>query len=98
MIYDQTKITPQTILVHFNTQHKDLKYTINVETDNQITYIDFNLSNKRGKIEMEVYRKPTTTDVTINNTSCHPKEHKLATFKTGYIGSLYYSSMKIKKK
>jgi hypothetical protein len=27
---------------------------------------------------MEVYRKPTATDVTINNTSYHPKEHKLA--------------------
>jgi hypothetical protein len=30
---------------------------------------------------MEVYRKPTTTDVTINNTSSHPKENKLEAFK-----------------
>jgi hypothetical protein len=29
---------------------------------------------------MEVYRKPMT-DIMINNTSCHPKEHKLAAFK-----------------
>jgi hypothetical protein len=27
---------------------------------------------------MEVYRKTTATDVTINNKSCHPKEHKLS--------------------
>jgi hypothetical protein len=60
---------------------KDLKFTINEETDSQITYLDLNLTNKRGKIEMEVYRKPTTTDVTINNTLCYHKEHKLATFK-----------------
>jgi hypothetical protein len=30
---------------------------------------------------MEIYRKPTATDVMINNTSCHPKEHKLAAYK-----------------
>jgi hypothetical protein len=30
---------------------------------------------------MEVYRKLTMTDVTINNTSCHPKEHKLEAYK-----------------
>jgi hypothetical protein len=30
---------------------------------------------------MEVYRKPRATDVTINNTSCHLKEHKLAACK-----------------
>jgi hypothetical protein len=30
---------------------------------------------------MEVYRKPTATDITINSNSCHPKEHKLAAYK-----------------
>jgi hypothetical protein len=29
---------------------------------------------------MEVYRKPTATDITINTNSCHPKE-KLAAYK-----------------
>jgi hypothetical protein len=65
LLYDQTKITPQTILEQFNIQHKDLKFTINEEMDNQITCLDLNLTNKWGQIEMEVYRKPTTTDVMI---------------------------------
>jgi hypothetical protein len=30
---------------------------------------------------MEIYRKPTTTDLTINNKSCHPKEHKLTAYR-----------------
>jgi hypothetical protein len=30
---------------------------------------------------MEVYRKPATTDVMINNKSCHPKEHKLLAYR-----------------
>jgi hypothetical protein len=45
MIYDQTEITPQTILEQFNVQHKDLTFTINEEMDNQITYFDLNLIN-----------------------------------------------------
>jgi hypothetical protein len=64
------------------------KFTIKEETDNQITYLDLKLTNKRGQIEMEVYRKSTATDVTINNTSCHPKEHKLAAFKNWIHGLL----------
>jgi hypothetical protein len=30
---------------------------------------------------MEIYRKPTTTDITTNNKSCHPKEHKFPAYK-----------------
>jgi hypothetical protein len=30
---------------------------------------------------MEVYRKPTATDITLNSNSCHPKEQKFAACK-----------------
>jgi hypothetical protein len=45
------------------------------------SYPELNLTYKWGQIEMEVYRKPTMMDITINNTSHHPKDHKLAAFK-----------------
>jgi hypothetical protein len=51
IIYDQRKITPQTILEDFNIQHKDVNFTINNETNDQITYPDLNLTNKRGQIK-----------------------------------------------
>jgi hypothetical protein len=72
---------PQTILEQFNIQHGDLQFTVNEETDNQIAYLDLNLVNKQGRLEMEIYRKPTAMDITMNNTSCHPKEYKLAAYK-----------------
>jgi hypothetical protein len=81
MIYDQNKITPQDILEQFNTQHENLQFTINEEINNQIEYLDLKLTNKQGQLEIEVYRKPTTIDVTINSNSCHPWEHKLAAYK-----------------
>jgi hypothetical protein len=57
IIYNQTKISPQTILEQFNAQHTsiDLQFTINEETVNQIAYLDLNLVNKREQLEMEVY-------------------------------------------
>jgi hypothetical protein len=82
IIYDQRKITSQTILEDFNIQHKDQNFTIYNEINDQITYLDLNLTNKRGQIKMEIYRKPTTTDVMINNSSYHPQEHKLAAIKS----------------
>jgi hypothetical protein len=30
---------------------------------------------------MQIYRKPTTTHITINNKSCHPREQKLSAYK-----------------
>jgi hypothetical protein len=56
IIHDQTKITPKTVLQQINAQHRDLQFTINEETDNQIAYFDLNLVNKQGHIEIEVYR------------------------------------------
>jgi hypothetical protein len=31
---------------------------------------------------MEIYRKLIATDITINKNSCHPKEHKLAAYRS----------------
>jgi hypothetical protein len=81
VIYNQTRITPKTILEQFSAQHRNLQFTINDETDDQTAYLDLNLVNNQGQLEMEVYRKPTMIDITINNTSCHPKGHKLAAHK-----------------
>jgi hypothetical protein len=80
-IHDQNKITPKRILEQFNAQYKNLKFTVNEEVNSQIEYLNLKLSNKQGQLEIEIYRKPTETDVTIDNTSYHPREHKLTTYK-----------------
>jgi hypothetical protein len=36
-----------------------------------MAYLNLNLTNKQGHLEMEIYRKSTVTDMTINNNSCH---------------------------
>jgi hypothetical protein len=79
IICNQTKITHQILLEQLSAQHKDLHFTINEEVKNQIAYLD--LTNKHGKLEIEIYRKPTTAGVIIHNNSCHYKEQKLAAYK-----------------
>jgi hypothetical protein len=36
---------------------------------------------KQGTEEIDIYRKPTTTNIAISNASCHCDEHKMVTFK-----------------
>jgi hypothetical protein len=80
-LYNQAKITPEQILKHFNRQHKAIQLTLKEENNKQISYLDLNLSNKQEYIETDIYRKPTSSDIAINNTSCHPGEQKMSTFR-----------------
>jgi hypothetical protein len=84
IIYDQNKIK------QFKAQHRELQFTLNEEVNNQIEYLDLKLTNEEGQLEIGMYRKPTMTDVTINNNSCHPREHKMAPYKSGCIDYVNY--------
>jgi hypothetical protein len=81
IIYNQEKISPLLIQEQFDSQHKAIHFTATEENNNQIAYLDLNIANRQGHIEIDIFRKPTTTDTTINSASCHLGEHKMATFK-----------------
>jgi hypothetical protein len=57
LVYNRTKTTPQNILERFNTLHKDLQFTLNEETNNQIAYLDLELTNKNGTSRNENIQK-----------------------------------------
>jgi hypothetical protein len=82
IIYNQNIITPELLLEQFGKQHKALQFTITKENNKQISYLDLNLKNKQGTVEIDIYRKPTATDIMLNNTSCHPGKHQMAIFKS----------------
>jgi hypothetical protein len=81
LIYNPDRITPELIPELCNKQHKAIQFTIREENNKNISYLDLNISNPLGTIEIYIFRKPTATDITISNTSCHPGEHKMAIFK-----------------
>jgi hypothetical protein len=98
IIYNQAKIIPHTLTEHFYAQHKDLHFTINEELNNQKTYLDLNLTNRQGQLEMEMYRKPTVNDVTINKSLVTQKNITYRRTEVGYTDSWLCHSVKERDK
>ena len=46
-----------------------------------INFLDLYIIRKTNKLEFDIYRKPSTTDITITYLSNHPIEHKLAAYR-----------------
>ena len=80
IIYDVTRTDSETIVQHANSMHSNLQLTPTLESNNQISFLDILIIRKSQQLETDVYRKPTTTDTTINYLSNHPMEHKLASY------------------
>jgi len=61
--------------------HPNLQFTPTLEQNNTVNFLDLHIIRHPNKIEIDIYRKPTTTDTTINFTSNHPTEHKMAAYR-----------------
>jgi hypothetical protein len=81
MIHNTKYTTPETIHQHINKTHPNLHFTPSHENNNSLCFLDLLLIRQPDKIETDIYRKPTTTDTTINYTSNHPSEHKMAAYR-----------------
>jgi len=81
IIYDNTLISLETISEQINKLHPDLQFTHTQEQDNTVNFLDLHLIRHPNTTEIDIYRKTTTTDTTINFTSNHPTEHKLAAYR-----------------
>ena len=64
-----------------NTIHSNLQFKPTVESDGYINFLNLTNTKRNTHIEIDIYRKPTTTDTTIHFTSTHPIEHKLAAYR-----------------
>jgi hypothetical protein len=80
IIYDTKKVSPKSILDHINSIHPALKFTPTHEHNNTINFLYLTIIKHPSKIQIDIYRKPTT-DTTINYTSNHSTEHKLAAYR-----------------
>ena len=61
-----------------NQLHPNLTFTPTIEDKNTINFPNLQLIRQLTGIAIDIYRKSTTTDTTINYTSSHPREHKMA--------------------
>ena len=63
-----------------NNIHKHLEFELSEAENNTINYLDLSIHRNTNSIHLWLYRKPTHTDITIQFSSKHPHEHKLAAF------------------
>jgi hypothetical protein len=64
---------------HMNKTDKHLEFKLS-EWENNINYTDLSIHRNTKSIDIEIYGKPTLTFVTVQCTSNHHREHKLAAF------------------
>jgi hypothetical protein len=71
----------QNAMCYINNINKNLKLNLTHEERNSIDYLDLTILRKHNKLEVDIYRKPTTTVKTINFMSNHPIEQKTAVYR-----------------
>jgi len=78
IIYDSSYTNPNATLQYASTIHNYLQINPTLENAGQIHFLDLNITRKTTCLERDIFRKPTTTNTTINYSSNHTLEHKLA--------------------
>jgi len=53
---------------HLNRQHPQIQFTMEMEADNQISFLDVSVKRNAGTFATKVYRKPTHTDLYLHIT------------------------------
>jgi len=61
-----------------NNIDKHLEFKISEEENNSIKYLDLSIHRNANNTDLGFCRKPTHTDITIQFSSKHPHEHKMA--------------------
>ena len=81
IIFDTTKINLHTVNTYKDNIHSNIKLNPTHEEQNSIDFLDLTISCQHKKLEIDIYRKPTTTDTTINFLSNHPIEQKMEAYR-----------------
>ena len=76
LIYNKHIIDINDTVTLFNNLSPNLKFSLEIETNNRLNYLDLTVTKDRNGFSYEIYRKPTATDTIIPNGSCHPSEQK----------------------
>jgi hypothetical protein len=81
IVFDMTKINLHTVNMYISNIHSNIKLNTTYEELNSIDFLDLTIPGQHKKLEIDIYRKPTTTDTTINFLSNHPIEQKTAAYR-----------------
>ena len=69
-------------LNHLNRLNPSIQFTMELEKDGTIAFLDCLITRSDNSVQTSAYRKPTSTDRLLDNSSYHPASHKSSTIKT----------------
>ena len=69
-------------LQYLNSKHSNIKFSCEIELNNQLSFLDVQISNINGNFSTTVYRKPTFTGLGLNYLSFVPHLYKVNSIKT----------------
>jgi len=72
---------------HMNNIDKHLEFKLLEEENSTINYLDLSIHRNTNSTDIRIYIKHTHADATIQFSSNHPLEHKLAAF-SSYINRM----------
>jgi hypothetical protein len=68
------------VLSDFNKLHKNLQFTLEIESNNEINCLDLTITRKSRDFMIKIHRKLTETSMVIHGKFGHPTEHKREAF------------------
>ena len=80
IIFDGTIRQIKNMKKYMNGINKNIQFTLETEVNNKLNFLDLTITKIDKKFQYQIYRKPTTTDLTINAESHHPLSQKMATY------------------
>ena len=72
-------------LRYMNSRHQNIKFTVEGEENDSLSFLDINISRKDGKLATSIHRKKTFSGVYLNYDSYLPRDYK-----RGLISTLLY--------
>ena len=71
IIYDTRHTTIDTILAHMNRTHKNIEFKLTTESNDCIDFLDLTIKRNSHELEIDIFRKPTTTSTHISKIEPH---------------------------
>lgn len=80
ILFDGTLRQLDHMVANLNKVNSKIQFTAEHEVEDSINFLDSTVRRRNGLLSYNIYRKPTTTNMTIHSSSFHPRSHKMAAF------------------
>jgi len=81
IIYDAAQTNLDAIIRYANSINSNLELNPTPESNNRVNFLDLAIIRNTPQLEIDIFRKFTTTDTTIHYLSNHPQEHKFTAYR-----------------